>query len=241
MRSRVIRAIGVALVCSATIVAIAVPANAAPSINVSPGGPYANGAQVAITADGFTPGAFVLVAECKGAGPITDPRVCADPATGASAVAVVDSGGKVNASLKVVTGQIRPGVSCTGTDCVLTVINVGKPTTENAFVKLGTTTGTGSIAPTAAPSTAPSSVATNPVVPVNPAPSALVPTPLVTPVAPVVVGNGAPAGKPAKVRTALPHTGADDATHSLLAGIVVLQLGLIFVVRTTRKRRRSAL
>ena len=237
----------IAAATAVLVLGVAGPASAAPTISVNPGGPYQNGATVTVTAEGFSAGSNVVVAQCKGAGPITDPRLCADPATGASVTANVASGGKVTATLKVVLGDIRPGVSCASSDCVITVINVGQPTTENAFVKLGTTSGTGAAPPTSgsSPTTAstPTATATNPVVPVSPTPTPT-PTPAATsatptPVATAIVGNGAPAGTPAKVTTALPHTGPDDAIRSLLAGIVVLQLGLIAVVRIKHKRRRT--
>jgi len=238
--TRIRRILGVALVCSATLVAVATPANAAPSITVTPGGPYANGAQVSVTAEGFSPGAFVLVAQCKGPAPVTDPRACAVPSTGASVVASADPTGKVTAALKVVTGELRPGVSCAGAECLITALNVGSPTTENASVPLGSTTGSGTSAPPpgASPSTsnsAPVAGATTPAV--SPTPTPVVPSPTPTPVA---TANNAPAAPPAKVRTALPKTGPEDATYSLLAGVVILQLGLIAVVRINRKRRPRA-
>lgn len=214
-------------------------AEAAPSITVDPSGTLAAKATVKVTARGFGPFTTVVVAQCKpdGTGVITGPAACADARTGSSAVVVADAQGAVKATLTITVGDIRSGVSCSADACAIAAISTVSTTIQTVapitLTGSGTSLPAASATPTASASTAPrtptpSASASDPAS-ATPAPSTSEPVATPEPSSPPA-GN---AGRPPK---ALPRTGPDDASRSLVLGLVVLQVGLVVWARGRRAR-----
>jgi LPXTG-motif cell wall-anchored protein len=127
-------------------------------------------------------------------------------------------------------GEIAPGVTCGGSDCVITVVAAGDPRTA-AVTPIELTGAAGSGA-TATPSASPSSSADpspDPTDTADPSPSATKSD----------KGNGGKndSSKDPKV---LPQTGPEEASSTLLFAIIALQLGLAMAWRFRDQRRRSA-
>lgn len=214
-------------------------AEAAPSITVDPSGPLAAKATVTVTAQGFAPLTNVVVAQCKpdGTGVVTGPAACADASTGSTAVAVADAQGAVKATITITVGDIRSGVSCTADACVIAAISTVSSTIQAlapiTLTGAGTTLPAASATPSASAPTASGTPTPSPSasasVSATPEPSTSEPVATPEPSSPPA-GN---AGSPPK---ALPQTGPDDASRSLILGLVVLQAGLVVAARSRRAR-----
>jgi hypothetical protein len=235
----------VVLLAAPTLMLSAGIASAAPGITVDPSGPVAAGTKVTVSATGFTPKTTVVVALCRpdGSGAVTSPLQCADAKTGSSSTASVNADGAFTTAITITVGDIRSGVSCTDTACVIAAISTAS-TADQALAPV-TLTGAGttlpaptstpatSAAPTPSPSATPSSTtstdsgATATPTP-TPEPTTETPTPEPQTTAPATSGNNG--GKPGK----LARTGPEDAGLSLIVGLTALQLGLMVAVRTRR-------
>jgi hypothetical protein len=241
------RAALVALLAAPTLVLSAGIAAAAPGITVDPSGPLAAGTKVTVSATGFTPKTTVVVALCRpdGSGAVTSPLQCADATTGSSSTASVNADGAFTTTITITVGDIRSGVSCTDTACVIGAISTAT-TTDQALAPV-TLTGAGttlpaptstpaaSATPSATPSTSPSTGSGASATPTpTPDPTTESPTPEPQTTAPTTSGNNG--GKPGK----LAKTGPGDAGLSLIVGLVALQLGLMVAVRTRRLAPASA-
>ena len=231
----------VVLLAAPTVVLAAGVASAAPGITVDPSGTLTAGTKVTVTASGFTPKTTVVVALCRpdGDGAVTTPAQCADPTTGSSAVASVDADGAFTTAITVTVGDIRSGVSCTESACVVGAISTAS-TADQALAPV-TLSGSGTSLPapsstptpsaSATPSASPSATASETATP-TPEPTSATPTPepQTTTPAPTSGSSGNNGGKPSK----LARTGPEDATRSMLVGLVALQLGLVVAVRLRR-------
>jgi hypothetical protein len=240
------RAALVALLAAPTLVLSAGIASAAPGITVDPSGSLAAGTKVTVSATGFTPKTTVVVALCRpdGSGAVTSPLQCADAKTGSSSTASVNADGAFTTAITITVGDIRSGVSCTDTACVIGAISTAS-TTDQALAPVtltgaGTTlpaptsTPTASAAPSATPTPTPSTSASTDAgasaTPTpTPEPTTETPTPEPQTTAPAT-SRGNNGGKPGK----LARTGPEDAGLSLVVGLVALQLGLMVAMRTRR-------
>lgn len=238
------RAALVALLAVPTVLLSAGIASAAPGITVDPSGSLAAGTKVTVSATGFAPRTTVVVALCRpdGSGAVTSPLQCADAKTGSSSTASVDADGAFTTAITITVGDVRSGVSCTDTACVIGAISTAS-TADQALAPV-TLTGAGTTLPaptstpaaSATPSASPSASAspstdgaTTATPTPTPEPTTETPTPEPSTTAASSSG-GNNGGKPGK----LARTGPEDAGLSLVVGLVALQLGLMVAVRTRR-------
>lgn len=229
------------LVAASSLVLSATPAAAEPAA-LSPAGPYRQGTEVTVRAQGFTPYALVLLAQCRGPADTTPaPSSCASADTGAARTVSADADGAATGTITVAVGEIAPGVSCSAAECVITAVEAGRPTAAAvSSIELtgaagpGTSTGatepsaTGTPSPTGSQSAGPtgtSSTGTSPAT-TKPARSG--------------GDNKDNAGAARCPDGSLACTGPEAASTSLLFAIIALQLGLVIAWRFRDRRRRSA-
>ncbi len=208
----------------------AAPAQAAAGITVDPKGPYTNGAKVTVAGTGFAPGSTVVVGECTGTTAPASPQDCADVSTGALVYTTADATGAVSATLTLVVGPIREGVTCSGSSCSIVAFALGDPTAV-AVAPFGTSGAQATSVPSVSPTSGGSST--------SPTPSATSPsaTPSATTAPPPRTNAAVPPGRRSGSNGSLAHTGPEDAATIALVALVVGQIGLVLLVRALRRPR----
>jgi LPXTG-motif cell wall-anchored protein len=216
------------LAVGGAVVVTAAPAMAAPTIKVSPAGPYKGGDKVEVTLAGFTANAPVAVGLIPASRfPAEGPGDACASKLGCSALLVADASGGVKKTLTIVEGPIQnskaPAETCgPKNDCVIGAANINDPketvkaeieyvqpaaTKTTTTEKSATTSGGGSATKTTTTTTS--------------------------------VDSGADS---AADTGTLPKTGPTETLVIGLLGLAVFQLGLIVAVRAFRSspRRMSA-
>jgi hypothetical protein len=221
------------LAVGGAVVVTASPAMAAPTIKVSPAGPYKGGDKVEVSLAGFSPNAPVAVGLISASRfPAEGPGDACASKLGCSALTVADASGAVKKTLTIVEGPIQnskpPANTCGPKNaCVIGAANINNPGETVKFdlkyaaasapaakkttttEKSATTSGGGSATRTTTTTTA------------------------------VEAGSGTDT---ATDTATLPQTGPTETLVVGLLGLAVFQLGLIFAVRAFRSspRRMSA-
>ena len=216
----------------AVLALAAAPAQAAAGITVDPKGPYTNGATVTVSGTGFAPGSTVVVGECKGTTAPASPQDCADESTGALVYTTADATGAVKATLTLVVGPIREGVTCSGSGCSIVAFALGDPTAV-AVAPFGTSGAQATSVPSVSPTSGGSSTSPT-ATPSATSPSA---TPSATTAPPPRTNAAVPPGRRPGSNGSLAHTGPQEAVTIALVALVVGQLGLVLLVRALRRPR----
>ena len=216
----------------AVLALAAAPAQAAAGITVDPKGPYTNGATVTVSGTGFAPGSTVVVGECKGTTAPASPQDCADVSTGALVYTTADATGAVKATLTLVVGPIREGVTCSGSGCSIVAFALGDPTAV-AVAPFGTSGAQATSVPSVSPTSGGSSTSPT-ATPSATSPSA---TPSATTAPPPRTNAAVPPGRRPGSNGSLAHTGPEDAATIALVALVVGQIGLVLLVRALRRPR----
>jgi hypothetical protein len=210
------------LAVGGAVVVTASPAMAAPTIKVSPAGPYKGGDKVEVSLAGFSPNAPVAVGLISASRfPAEGPGDACASKLGCSALTVADASGAVKKTLTIVEGPIEnskpPANTCGPKNaCVIGAANINNPAETVKFdIKYEEAS-----EPT--PTSSPTQSATDE--PTNTPPSS--PTPTCT-------QEQAAAGE-----CELPSTGPAETALIGLAGLAVFQVGLIVAVRAGRSRPR---
>ena len=186
------------------------PAQAAPSVTVTPNSNLKGGDVVTVTYEGFSPNAPVAVGVCPTdrieAGKVSGPGDCGRSKNGHSKLTTADASGKGTAQITVPEGALGnatpPAAKCP--PCSIGLTNIGNAA-EKVNVKLNYA-GAGGEAAAAKPKAK--------------APEAKAPA----------------AAEP----KALAKTGPRETIITALVGFVMLQIGLVFAVRAHRSSPRRA-
>lgn len=128
----------VAMIAGASVV-LAAPAQAAPSVTVTPNSNLKGGQVVTVTYSGYSPNGPIAVGVCPTPriNKITGPGDCGRSKNGASKLTTADASGKGTAQITIPQGALEnatpPAAKCP--PCSIGVTNIAK-TTETANVKL---------------------------------------------------------------------------------------------------------
>jgi hypothetical protein len=215
---RVLASVGaVALVASGGVVIAAGPAQAAPSITVSPNKDLKDGDVVQVEMKGFSPNSPVAVGLTQTGRESKGPGDAGRTKNGNSKLTTTDASGNSSAEITISTGGLGnltpPEVVCP--PCDMAATNIASGGAEAARVKLNyAKAGGGNKKPVADPVEQPADEA-----------------PAETP------GNSAPNNAQPKD---LAQTGPRETALMAIGGFVLLQIGLIFAVRASRSGPRRA-
>jgi hypothetical protein len=216
------------LAVGGAVVVTASPAMAAPTIKVSPAGPYKGGDKVEVSLAGFSPNAPVAVGLIAASRfPAEGPGDACASKLGCSALTVADASGAVKKTLTIVEGPIEnskaPAESCGPDDaCVIGAANINNPAETVKFdIKYA------AAAPAAKKTTTTEKSATT-----SGGGSA---TRTTTTTTAVEAGSGTDT---ATDTATLPQTGPTETLVVGLLGLAVFQIGLIFAVRAFRSNPR---
>jgi hypothetical protein len=213
-----------ALATSGLLAATISPAVAAPTMKLSPTGPFEDGDKVKVTLSGFTPNAPVAVGLIPASRfPAEGPGDACAGKLGCSKLLVADASGGLTADLVIVEGPIEnskaPAESCGPDDpCVMGAANINNPS-ETVKVDIKYVEAAAPAEPAEPAETNTSSggeSASNP-------------------------DSGSGSDTAADSGT-LPQTGPRETAIAALLGLAAFQVGLILAVRSMRKtpRRISA-
>jgi len=234
----VVPSIGAALVVSAS------PAQAAPQMTFTPQGPFKGGETVTVTFSGYAASAPVAIGVCPAGRNVTGPGDCAPSKTGASRLVTADAGGKGTGKIKIPLGPLKnikaPAESC------------GPAKADSCTMGASAIDGSGQapiIVIKYAAAAAPTKTATKTTTKTTTtAPKTTTTAPKTTTTAPTTTGTttGTATGTgatttgaaPTGTTTALPKTGPRETALVGFAGLLLLQIGLIFAVRAARSSPR---
>jgi len=231
----VVPSIGVGLLVAAS------PAQAAPAMTFTPKGPFKGGEVVQVSFTGYAAGAPVAIGVCPQGRNVTGPGDCAPSKTGASRLVTADASGKGTGKITIPLGPLKnikvPAESCgpaKADGCTMGASAIdGSGEAPLIIIKYA--------AATAPAKTAPKTTTT--------APKTTTTAPKTTTTAPTTTGTTTGSGTgtgatsatgstPTGTTTALPKTGPRETALVGFAGLLLLQIGLIFAVRAVRASPR---
>jgi LPXTG-motif cell wall-anchored protein len=200
----------------------AAPAAAAPTIKLTPAGPYKGGDKVKVSLAGFTPNAPVAVGLIPASRfPAEGPGDACAQKLGCSALLVAGANGAVEKELTIVEGPIQnskaPAESCGPKNaCVMGAANISKETeTVKADIKYASASGSATKTTTKKATTQGGASATKTTT--------------------TTVNSGTDSAADAGT---LPKTGPTETLVIGLLGLALFQVGLIVAVRAFRRSPR---
>jgi len=220
------------------------PAQAAPAMTFTPKGPFKGGEIVQVSFTGYAAGAPVAIGVCPQGRNVTGPGDCAPSKTGASRLVTADASGKGTGKIKIPIGPLK-NIKAPKEDC-------GPAKANGCTMGASAIDGSGeapliviryaAAAAAAAPAKAAPRTTTT-------APRTTTTAPRTTTTAPTTTGtttgtasgtgtSGATGSTTAGTPTALPKTGPRETALVGFAGLLLLQIGLIFAVRSVRASPR---
>jgi len=220
------------------------PAQAAPAMTFTPKGPFKGGEVVQVSFTGYAAGAPVAIGVCPQGRNVTGPGDCAPSKTGASRLVTADASGKGTGKIKIPIGPLK-NIKAPKEDC-------GPAKANGCTMGASAIDGSGeapliviryaAAAAAAAPAKAAPRTTTT-------APRTTTTAPRTTTTAPTTTGtttgtasgtgtSGATGSTTAGTPTALPKTGPRETALVGFAGLLLLQIGLIFAVRSVRASPR---
>lgn len=217
------------------------PAQAAPAMTFTPKGPFKGGETVTVSFTGYRADAPVAIGVCPAGRNVTGPGDCAPSKTGASRLVVADATGKGTGKIKIPLGPLQ--------NIKVPKENCGPAKADSCTMGASAIDGSGEApliviryAAAAAPAKAAPRTTTT-------APRTTTTAPRTTTTAPTTTGtttgtasgtgtSGATGSTTAGTPTALPKTGPRETALVGFAGLLLLQIGLIFAVRAVRASPR---
>jgi len=221
------------------------PAQAAPAMTFTPKGPFKGGEVVQVSFTGYAAGAPVAIGVCPQGRNVTGPGDCAPSKTGASRLVTADASGKGTGKITIPLGPLKnikvPAESC------------GPAKADGCTMGASAIDGSGQapiIVIKYAAAAAPTKTATKTTTKTTTtAPKTTTTAPKTTTTAPTTTGTTTGSGTgtgatsatgstPTGTTTALPKTGPRETALVGFAGLLLLQIGLIFAVRAVRASPR---